>query len=170
MCLRSAFVRHCIATLRLGSLALAFFFGISCENHTPVDAFRSFPAAGWNRENTLIAPLDTLQVGGRYVLSLHLRLASAPMRYPYTDIVLRVAREWRADSLSVAAVDTLFLPLILENEHIDGRGTSLLQVDFPIDTLTLPTGAVGRFSVAHLMRRDPLQGIRDVGLSLRRLQ
>lgn len=138
----------------------------ACRRYETTNAFRSFAVDGWDSDDTLIVPIDTLQADGTFVLSLHLRVATAPPRYPYTDIVLLLSRRLSSDGHTLISTDTISLPLTSARGDMEGRGTSLLQIDVPIDTLSLPAGTSGSFALTHLMRRDPLQGIHDVGLSL----
>lgn len=191
----------------LPTIVLAFSAVLAaCDENVASTAFRTLPEAGWDDDDTLQFPVDTLQTGGTYIATLSLRLSMAHP-YPYTDIVMTVERHLlplpaeasptdsvtsaadsaarnssAADSansniqsaLSTSALvqtDTLTFALTRTDNHSDmtGRGLSLLQYDFPIDTLHLRAGQTLLYRVNHAMRHSPLPGIHDVGLTLRRI-
>lgn len=178
--------------MRFLSLTLLALLLTACRpDVSNVSNFQSIDEEGWWREDTLTFSIDTLRPNTRYAVTLSLRTAAAPDVYPYTDLTLAVRRQFiatdsaqahflEADSLSyinslraLNTTDTLRLTLSTPRGDAQGRGTSLFQYDFPIGTLTAPASVSAAapltLSIHHLMRRDPLPGIRDVGITLRAL-
>ncbi len=149
-------------------LFLPFLLGIfmACESDVAFSQFRTLPTEGWDRTDTLYFEIDSLATSGTYVAILSLRTTSAPS-YPYTDVTLEVSRAFAARTQHV---ETVTFPLNNKNGVSTGKGTSLYLHDFPLDTLTLSTGDYGVYKVGHLMRHTPLPGIRDVGLTLERVE
>lgn len=136
----------------------------SCDEHVAMTSFRAISQDGWEREDTIHVPLDSVKASGDYVLTLHLRLSSAP-RYPFTDISLQLTQCLHSDTITKA----LQFPLTTGRSDMAGKGVSLYVYDFPIDTIPLNTGEKGLFIIKHDMRLTPLPGVHDVGLSLRQL-
>jgi gliding motility-associated lipoprotein GldH len=165
----------CLHRAAPAALVALLTLATACRHDTPLHAFRSLPEEGWGREDTLCFEVDTVPAAGRYAVTLCLRAATAPVAYPYTELLLAVMREEprRADGDSTAAsavcCDTLRLSLTSERGDMEGNGTALSQLDIPLDTVTLPKGYTATYRLCHLMRRDPLPGLRDIGLRLRRL-
>lgn len=102
---------------------------------------QALPEEGWRRQDTVSFDIDSTHAGCE--LRLCLRVNSATL--PYDTIYLRVDG------------DTLTVPIK------SMAGTSLKQGE-----LTLGTAHPGRYDIIHLMRRDPLPGVHEVGIKLKR--
>lgn len=135
----------------------------ACRPRPATYAFSSVPVDGWERGHVLTFPIDTLGSAGTYRLDVCLRTSTA-RPYPFRTLWLEVRRQ-PGDSDRVYT-DTLACNLVNAKGDPDGRGVSLLQYDFALDTLSLPAGTTGTISVRHIMSRDILQGISDVGIRL----
>ncbi len=116
---------------------------------------------GWESGDTLVLAADTLPAAGDYCLRFGLR-TSATRPYPYRSLALGV----RIETPDTAWTDTLVCQLASELGDILGGGVSRYQYELTVDTLHLEArpGLHARFY--HLMRRDPLYGIVDLGASL----
>lgn len=130
-----------------------------------MDDFRAIPPNGWDAEDTLCIPLDSVAEEGPYVLTLTLRL-TASQHYPFSDICLKLTRCLPGDS----ATAKLRYDLTMGRSEMAGSGVSLYVYDLPVDTLYLKTGTRGHFIIQHDMRLSPLPGLHDVGLSLKRIR
>ncbi len=144
----------------------------SCGSDAAINRFRTLPEYGWETGDSLHFCMDSVGQTGTYSVSIGLRVSVNPP-YPYRDITLLLSRETYllADTLRPvdAASDTLVFALAGEHGTPKGRGVSLYQYDFPVDTVDLVAGTNVRFVLKHYMRHTPLPGIRDVGVVLRRL-
>ncbi len=138
----------------------------SCTADTAANAFREIPATGWESDDTLRFDVDSVHTGGTYVATLSLRL-SAARPYPFRTLVAVVERHIAG---LPERTDTLEMSLMPGARHATGHGVSLVQYDFPLDTLGLEVGDKGYYTVRHAMRRSPLPGIADVGMSVRALR
>ena len=152
-------LRHTASLL----LPLLLFLAAGCTEGVS-SRFYTMETDGWEQEDTLSFPLDSVTAPGRYALTLTLRL-SAARPYPYTDICLLYERLLPSDTAS----RELSLPLTEGRNDMSGSGVSLYAYDVPLDTLQLREGESGLFRLAHTMRLSPLTGVRDVGLTWRRL-
>lgn len=139
---------------------------VAC-NRRPVAAFsyRSTPVDGWESADTLIFPIDSLPADGRYALTVGVRTSSA---YPYPFRTLALSIEARFLSQARYA-DTLYCSLTDREGDVSGKGVSVYQYTFPVDTFQLHRGARGTITIHHIMRRNLLPGVSDVGIRLERL-
>lgn len=147
------------------ALALLSVLFVACDRQTAMAGYRDLPSDGWEAGDTIAFPLDSVAEGGDYVLTLSLRFTAAG-GYPFSDIALLLTRCLPGDTLTTP----LRYTLTTGRSDMAGNGVSLYAYDFPVDTLSLEPGTKGRFMLKHDMRLSPLPGIRDVGLSLRRLE
>lgn len=134
-----------------------------CRPEAGTYTFRSTPVDGWERGDTLTFPIDTLRREGLYHLDLCIRTSSS-QPYPFRSLWLEIRRQGNAPSL--CHTDTLVCHLVDPKGDPQGRGVAILQYDFPLDTLYLPAGSCGTVSVRHVMSRDLLPGIVNVGIRL----
>lgn len=176
-------------------LTVAAFLLAACHDGVAAYAFHTLPEEGWDADDTLRFPVDTVTEDGYYALTVYLRTPiSTP--YPYREIILHVDREvcqplpkdtamvadtlqkkavsslpdaGHACSASVVVSDTLKLVLVSPSGETHGRGTSLLQYDCPCDTFSLKAGSKVSLNLRHLMRTSPLPGVHDVGICLRKV-
>ncbi len=143
-------------------VALLSLFVLACEGNIPSVQFRNVSAEGWRSADTLHFDFDSIPASGTYAVTLSLRTSSAPS-YPYLDLTLALRRD---NSGKVGVPDSLCVALNKENGTPVGRGVTLYQHDFCIDTLQLQQADHLHYTITHCMRRSPLPGIHDVGLSL----
>lgn len=112
----------------------------------------------------------TLEVRQRWVLpepppppprkpSERTYLVSLPQQRP------RVPRA-RTTRLLLERTDTVVCRFMTPAGDLMAGGVSLSQYAFPLPPLTLPRGAEGRVAVRHLMLKEVVPGISDIGISL----
>lgn len=154
---------HTPAFLTGATTLLAATLLAACRPQPAAYAFCSVPVDGWERSHVLTFPIDTLGHAGTYRIDVCLRTSTA-RPYPFRTLWLEVRS--RLDEGGHVQTDTLACNLVNAKGDPDGRGVSLLQYDFALDTLSLPAGTAGIITVRHIMSRDILQGISDVGLRL----
>lgn len=150
--------------LRLAVIALTLCAATACEKGTTETGFRTIAAEGWDEAECLSFDIDSIGATGRYALEIGLRNTVTPP-YPFREIAIAVGRH--GDGLS--RTDTLFLPVRPPYGEMQVRGVSLLQYDFPIDTMHLEAGTRLRITLQHLMSRSPLPGIKNVGIRLKKI-
>lgn len=156
--LRTAF--HLILTLVLAALA------VSCDS-SQKSRFRSFDSAGWDSSDTVRLDIDSLRHGGDYELSVELRI-SAARPCPYTSASVEVVAS--GAGLLSSKPDTVVVSFASDEGEKPAPGLSLYTYSVPFDTVSLPVGARCSFVMRHVMRLDPLSGVSDAGLRLRRIR
>lgn len=135
----------------------------ACDRAPVYSTYRSTPAEGWETIDTLTFPVDSIRRAGTYRLSIGVRTGAA-RPYPFQTLWMVVKQVWHTPRQ--LRIDTLSCRLVTPDGDRIGRGVSLYQYDFPLDTLTLPQGARGYITIRHIMRRTVLQGIVNVGVRL----
>ena len=133
----------------------------SCSDGVAYDKYRSTPVDGWERDDTLTFDVPRLHFAGRYAQTLGLRVNGA---YPFTTVSLLVERVVEPGHRVYA--DTIECRLYDDNGNILGRGVTTYQYNFTLPPLNLRAGASLHVGVSHIMKRDPLPGVSDVGFRL----
>lgn len=173
-------------------LTLLTLLGGAClhDKARPVAyAYVPTPADGWETGDTLHFAVDSLPRTAPYEVAVGLR-TSAAQPFPYRSLWLVVRERWTVPAAAVQTADSVLLmslhPVLAADsaawhfERTDtvqlrltdaegdvvGEGISRFQYVFPLHTHVLPCGATADVSVFHLMRRDMLPGITDVGIML----
>lgn len=150
-------------TLHALLLAAAIAIGAaSCDSVPASYAYRSTPLNGWEPKDTLAFPIDTIARPGRYILSVGVRTTAL---FPFQSLWLVVKQQWQEPA--IGRLDTVVCRFTNAAGDPVNHGLSLNQYEFPFDTLYLERGTHGRISVRHIMRRDILQGVSDVGIIMR---
>lgn len=70
------------------------------------------------------------------------------------------------DSLLLTRCDTLRLDLLSAQHHGTARGLSLLATQHQLPPIALPQGARGRITIRHIMDRESLPGLHDLGFEI----
>ncbi len=117
---------------------------------------------GWRNTDTIRFEVPSVEHSGAYSLSLGLR---ARTTFPWEGVWM--AAELRVDTPAVVHRDTLHFRFIDREGKALARGVNLLQAEQTMpDTVTLRTGQSGTLSIYHLMRRECVPDITDVGARL----
>lgn len=127
--------------------------------------FRATPVDGWETTDSLVFPIDTVHQAGRYRLSIGVR-TSAANPYPFQTLALSITTRLQGKK---AQRDTALCSLTDKDGDVNGQGVSLYQYAFPVSELHLEKGQTGTITVQHLMRRNLLPGVANVGIRLDRI-
>lgn len=131
-----------------------------CMDRTVFHHCQSVPQCVWQQEDTLLFRPDTLAPGQPYTLQVQARILQD---YPYRQLQILVEhnleKEPRADTLLLQITDTAGVML--------GRQIFLHQVHTATHTFT-PQQSRGWIRIRHLMRREALPGISDIGIRLQK--
>ena len=147
------------ATLLLLTMAMA-----ACvEAGQTYSTYKSVGSEGWQREDTVAITVGPVMHGGSYAEELGLRTNS---RYPFTELAMIVAQQARPSGFS--RTDTLCVRLTDDSGYVTGEGISHYQYLFPIPAAMLAEGDTLQVGIRHNMKRSPLAGVTDVGLTLKR--
>lgn len=130
-----------------------------CNEHAIYHSYRHVPKSGWSRRDSLTFDIDTVRAEATYQFELGLRSTDS---YPYTVVWLAVEREFsRPDTLRR---DTVKCQLMDPVTHRMGKGIYMYQYAVPVPPMTLYCGQTGQVRITHLMQREVLPGIHDVGV------
>ncbi|MDD4760235.1 MAG: gliding motility lipoprotein GldH [Bacteroidaceae bacterium] len=146
---------------------ISFVFGLlisGCNREkTACFGYRSTPIEGWEQHNVLTFKVDTIKQSGEYGVYVSLRTTNA---YPFQSIFLLVktqlvSPEWNNQ-------DTLVCVLTDKQGIHSGHGISFYQNDYLLKKIKLQRGQSGNIMVSHIMRRNILPGISDVGVTVKK--
>lgn len=147
-------------------LTLCIVLLIASCSHRPIAfEYKSTPTDGWELGDTLKFHIDTLQHSGTYGLSLGLR-TSASQPYPFQSIWVVVRQHWHNPEKLL--IDTLECRLTNSKGDVIGNGVSLYSFTYPLKQMQLSQGTSADISIIHIMRREIINGIVDVGVRLQR--
>ena len=121
---------------------------------------------GWDKSDTLVYTLPNSIPAGNYEAEIGIRYQES---YPYRDIWLEVSHNTK-DTLTYVT-DTLQLFLVDEAGNKTGNGLcGLYQCDLPYKaSIPIRTeGSARTFRIVHIMTDNPLTGISDIGIRLRK--
>lgn len=152
--------------MRYALLSVVVCLLSACHTNTRYHVYHSVPGGeNWQKTDTVVFELPPEVPAGTYQMEVGIRHTGA---YPYRDI-------W----LSVTRVDGDFVPSNTDTLHVyladekgqwshEGAVGGLYQAAYVWSKpVVLTTDSVGRsFRIVHLMRKNPLPGISDVGIRL----
>lgn len=147
-----------LCTLIVGAVATIG----SCTTDAIYKSHQSVPIDGWDAADPRIFNIDTLRESGNYSLLLHVRTTTMES-YDFRTLYLEVRSQWSDQSLRC---DTVACHLSDERGEIKGDGVARYQYTFPVTKLSLSTNQTGRITVRHIMRREILEGISDIGVEI----
>ena len=147
--------------LTLAVAVVAVWTLSSCIGDVVYDKYKPTPVDGWERSGTLVFDVPKLRDSGRYRQEIGLRINVA---YPFTGLSLLVERTiepgHRVD------VDTLNCRLYDSKGNALGDGFSFFQYDFILSDGELQKGDSLHVRVSHIMMREILPGVSDIGFRL----
>lgn len=153
--------RRSIIYMVMAGLAGALF--TACQERRVYDHFEQAPAEGWEQREALAFDVPPQQAGS-YHLEVCVRTTQA---YPYRNLALLVETE--AKPSGTLTRDTVTYNFYEAREALAGRkGVSCAELTMPVGTLSFAQGDSVHVSIRHLMRRDCLSGVSDVGVIVSR--
>lgn len=142
---------------------ILLFSLVACEHYPTAFEFQNTPIEGWEVGDTLHYRIDSLGKSNFYKLSLGVR-TSAASPYPFQSIWLAVRQQWHnPDTL---LTDTIECVLTNKQGDVMGKGISLYTYEQPLRTLSLKKGSSADISIVHIMRREIIRGIANVGIKI----
>lgn len=135
----------------------------ACLRHPAAFEYQSTSDDGWEPGDTLRFHIDSLHHRGNYNLSLGLR-TSASTPYPFQSIWLVVRQQWHnPDTLMT---DTVECRMTNSKGDVTGKGVSVYAFTKNLKQLSLPQGTSADITINHIMRREVLPGVINVGIRL----
>lgn len=133
----------------------------ACDGGVVYDEYRPTQIEGWEKNDTLVFDVARLRHGGRYRQEIGLRINAL---YPFTRLSLLV--EQTIEPGHRLAVDTLDCRLYDDKGNVLGDGVSYFQYNFMLSEVDLREGDSLHVCVRHIMKREILPGISDIGLKM----
>lgn len=137
----------------------------ACRDDVVYDTYDHTQLVGWDKADTLYYNVSPLRTAGLYRQEVGLRINGS---FPFTGVTLVVDQTVEPGHRLYS--DTLRCKLTDNKGNTLGRGVSYYQFDFPVSELHLEAGDSLHISVRHIMKREILPGIADVGIRLSRVQ
>lgn len=135
---------------------------MSCSEKAAYKAYQSVSIDGWDASDSVVFTVDSLSQGGNYRAVVGVR-SSVAQAYEFRTLFLEVRQQWQGTPL---VCDTVACELSDQRGDMEGDGTLYQQYEFPISHIALQSGQRGRIVVRHIMRREILSGISDIGFLL----
>ena len=153
-------LRNSLWILTVAAMALA-----SCERKVIYSHYEPTSVAGWGRSDTLTFCVAPVPEDGLYQEQVGLRITSD---YPFMGLSLEVEQHM-LHSLMVRR-DTLHAEVVDRGGNFLGEGIGYFQYRFKLTELPLNAGDTLMVHVRHVMMREILPGVCDVGVTVRRVK
>jgi gliding motility-associated lipoprotein GldH len=144
--------------------SLLFLFFLSCKSDKVYEDYKTIESSGWNQDTVakFSFTIDKNYLG--YNLSFNIRNRGD---YPYSNLWLFV--DIIAPDYSIVS-DTLEYQLALPNGKWTGKGTGGMYSNKFLfrENVSFPAPGKYTISVHQAMRTNPLTGISDIGLEVKR--
>lgn len=146
----------------LYALAVGGLLTASCAGDTLVHRYATLPADGWARRDTICfhLPQHTEDIGGTLTVGLRTKTGLGIM-----DIVLAV--EQCDSNAYVCRRDTVRYPLTDSEGDALTSGVNFHQYETQHVPFRLEEGQQGCVRIYHLMTRETIPGITEVGIRIR---
>ena len=146
-------------------LSLAFclllLLWTGCDRNTLMHSYQPLSANEWDRGDTLRFTLPTISADENYSLVIGLRITDD---YPYERLVFQVKQDYQNPSFQ--RVDTIFYQLTDKAGNFTKGGVNYFQYETESLPMELKKGQKGEVRIRHLMHREVLPGIMDVGIHI----
>lgn len=149
--------------LRLSAVFAFVLFTSSCDTDVVYDSFLHIPVDGWDKRDTLNFDVPKTKEDGLYRLEVNLRTTST---FPFTSITF-VADQMTEPGHRLIS-DTLNCQLADDKGNVLGKGISLYQYKFILNDANLRRGDSLHISVRHIMKRETIPGISELGIKIRK--
>ena len=133
----------------------------ACGEGTVYDDYVHTPIDGWENDDTLSFSVPRMESNGHYGCIIGVRTTDA---FPFTAISIAV--EQTIEPGHRVHTDTLNCRLADSRGNLLGDGVSYFQYEYPLPDVFLRRGDSLHVAVHHIMKREILPGISDVGLKI----
>lgn len=139
----------------------AFAVLASCGDGVVYDEYVHTPIDGWENDDTLSFSVPRMEGNGHYGCFIGVRTTDA---FPFTSISISVKQTIEPGHR--VHTDTLNCRLADNRGNLLGNGVSYFQYEYPLSDVFLRRGDSLHVAVHHIMKREILPGISDVGLKI----
>lgn len=135
----------------------------SCDQGTLMHSYQPLQENSWDRRDTVRFDLPVLPTEDKYNVLIGLRVTNS---FPYESLILEVEQNYR--NPIGHRVDTIKYRLADESGDLIEKGINYFQYENQSLPLDLKKGQTGEIRIRHLMLREVLPGIMDVGIRVSR--
>lgn len=160
-------MRETLNTLYGICILLASLIGASsCSNDsgTLIYEYRPVSFEGWNKTDTIVFALPEITQAGLFQGKIGVRTNA---RYPYQKIWIGVCQQLHHP-------DTIFLDTvsceIASRSDMSKNGIGLFLSECTLPEHVYQAGQTGEIKVFHILRREEIPGVGQVGLHIRKKQ
>ena len=143
------------------SVALMVILLTACTQKTVYHHYQHISTEGWERQDVVDFQIAPIKTSGNYQEEIGVRMQQD---FPFTSMSVLVQQtiypsmQYHYDTLECQFMD--------QQGKVLGDGISYDQYHFPLKTIALKEGDSLAVSIYHIMKRETLPGITDVGLKL----
>ena len=143
------------------SVALMVILLTACTQKTVYHHYQHISTEGWERQDVVDFQIAPIKTSGNYQEEIGVRMQQD---FPFTSMSVLVQQtiypsmQYHYDTLECQFMD--------QQGKVMGDGISYYQYRFPLKTIALKEGDSLAVSIYHIMKRETLPGITDVGLKL----
>ena len=134
---------------------------VGCDRNTLMHSYQPLKENSWDRADTIRFTLPALTQDDNCSMLVGLRLNS---NYPYEQLVLQVEQDFQHPITH--RIDTIYYQLTDERGNFTEEGVNYFQFESEGLPLDLKKGQTGEIRIRHLMHREVLPGITDVGIHI----
>ena len=153
-------IRHILLLFAFAAAALA-----ACDSGKVYDRFLHTPTNGWEKNEGVAFDIPAVSHDGTYRMNLQLRTDNS---FPFQSVTLVVEQTLAPRDTTLA--DTILCRLASDNGKILGDGINIYQYSFHLNTRHYAAGDSTHVSVRHIMKREMLPGVTEVGIRLQRVE
>ena len=152
----------------LGFFFILFgFLGIfsSCQTAPSYQSIKALPEAGWHQDSVVQLDFSILEPGQRFDLLYQIQYQDV---YPFDNVYLKYWLTGPSGDTLISSRDNLFLfqPRVGKPIGIGLANHRMLDAYFLRNILLQDSGQY-QVHVRHYMRKEKLEGIRQIGVKLR---
>ena len=143
------------------SVTLMVILLTACTQKTVYHHYQHISTEGWERQDVVDFQIAPIKTSGNYQEEIGVRMQQD---FPFTSMSVLVQQtiypsmQYHYDTLECQFMD--------QQGKVMGDGISYYQYRFPLKTIALKEGDSLAVSIYHIMKRETLPGITDVGLKL----
>jgi len=142
-------------------LLTVVFLLAGCDRNTLMHSYRPVKDNSWDRADTIKFDLPALTRDDNCSMLIGLRLTN---HYPYEQLVLQVEQSLQHPAFH--RTDTVYYQLTDEGGEFTEEGVNYFQYETQGVPLYLKEGQTGKIRIRHLMEKEVLPGITDVGIHI----
>jgi len=132
-----------------------------CDKGTLLHSYQPLKDNCWERRDTITFALPVLTQDDNCSVLIGLRVNN---QFPYQELVLQVEQCFQHPTLH--QIDTIYYRLTDQGGEFTEEGVNFFQFETQGLHLDLKEGQTGEIRIRHLMNKEEIPGITDVGIHI----